>query len=58
MDYGDNMMKIKVIGERTETVFHNVPNKVGKAVITLLQEVENDDSKLFSSTHLIDNEER
>lgn len=50
------MMKIKVIGERTETVFHNVPNKVGKAVITLLQEVENNKSKLISSIHLIDDE--
>ena len=50
------MMKIKVIGECTETVFHNVPNKVGKAVITLLQEVENNESKLISSVHLIDDE--
>lgn len=50
------MMKVKVVGERTETVFHNVPNKVGKAIITLLEEVENDNSKLFSSIHLIDDE--
>lgn len=50
------MMKVKVVGERIETIFHNVPNKVGKAIITLLQEVENDESKLISSTHLIDDE--
>ncbi len=50
------MMKVKVVGERTETVFYNVPNKVGKAIITLLQEVENDESKMLSSVHLIDDE--
>ena len=29
--------------------FYNVPEKVGKAIITLLQECENDNSKILST---------
>jgi hypothetical protein len=29
--------------------FYDVPDKVGKAIITLLQECENDDSKIVSA---------
>lgn len=29
--------------------FYNVPDKVGKAIISLLQECENDDSKIISA---------
>lgn len=29
--------------------FYNVPDKVGKAIITLLQECEKDDSKIVSA---------
>ena len=31
------------------TEFYNVPNKVGKAIIALLHECENDDSEIISA---------
>lgn len=38
------------------TIFHNVPLKVAKAVITILSEVENDESEVFSSVREVEHD--
>ena len=42
-------MIISISTRTREYDFYNVPEKVGKAIITLLQECENDNSKIFSA---------
>jgi hypothetical protein len=42
-------MMINILTGTKDYEFYNVPEKVGKAIITLLQECENDDSKIVSS---------
>lgn len=42
-------MTITILTETKKYEFYNVPEKVGKAIITLLHECENDDSKICSA---------
>lgn len=42
-------MTIVISSGTTDYEFYDVPNKVGKAIITLLQECEKDDSKIVSA---------
>lgn len=42
-------MTIVISAGTTDYEFYNVPDKVGKAIITLLQECEKDDSKIVSA---------
>jgi hypothetical protein len=42
-------MTINISTGTRDYEFYNVPEKVGKAIITLLQECENDDSKICSA---------
>jgi hypothetical protein len=42
-------MTIKITDDIKDYEFYNVPEKVGKAIITLLYECENDDSKICSA---------
>ena len=40
---------INIIMENKDYEFYNVPEKVGKAIIAILHECENDDSRICSA---------
>lgn len=42
-------MTIVISARTTDYEFYDIPDEVGKAIITLLQECENDDSKIISA---------
>lgn len=42
-------MMINISTETKDYEFYNVPEKVGKAIIILLKECQNDDSRIFSA---------
>lgn len=42
-------MTVVISASTKDYEFYDVPDKVGKAIITLLQECEKDDSKILSA---------